>query len=467
MKKELFSSVLINNSYLKQLIFNLVNSLSREDGLNISGDMVQSVFKWDEVIFTPHVLAGNGYFNLLKERININLHSLYDRIFTNALRGSGSLELVEFMLNRLLSDENNYYNINDLLAEAIAYNRLDVVNYILDKYSPGDEHIQLDIYRAMATTPISGDLNLLKRLNSMLDSNFVLDPLLTTTVFDRAALVGNIDFIAWLRENRSQDLEHSDMYPRAIKGGHSHVVEYLINSFGLRETSNNGYPHLDLAAELDQFSILKLLYQHGIRMVTESAMNTSASNGNINILCWLNDNTTGWCTVDAMEDAAYHLYIDVVKWLHNNRTEGCSTTAIDRTATRTEPAALEMIKWLLENRSEGCTDLAMFQAGIGGNLETVKFLNENTTVGYTDDLFTYCGRTDSVEIIDYLNNNSNLFDVPQILVDDIDTIFDAESVKTFNWFLDNFQFTKEQLIYLKNEHPRSTKINQIINEKYL
>ncbi|EFA79608.1 hypothetical protein PPL_07467 [Heterostelium album PN500] len=50
-----------------------------------------------------------------------------------------------------------------------------------------------------------------------------------SVIFDNAAEKGRIDIIEWLLVNRSQDREGSNMYYAAIKGGHLHVVQYLLD----------------------------------------------------------------------------------------------------------------------------------------------------------------------------------------------------------------------------------------------
>ncbi|EFA75323.1 hypothetical protein PPL_11399 [Heterostelium album PN500] len=356
MNKVLFQKI-FNNSVLSKLIFNLVH--------HIHFDLLKQnhcIYKWKDVINTPYVLSGHGYLELLKEylsRNNKNMcvsfidYSYNYQILVDAVRGCNGLHILKFLLDELRIDpykiwQSQQNTTEDLMYFAAKHGRLEIIYYLVGKYS------RWDFYNAITVAPLSGNMELLKFIGSQACETFEntgavnFENYLTTT-YDSAALVGRIDFIQWLQENRSQDLQLNNcrLYNSAIEGGHLPLLRYLVENKIGYEKLGNIFDYATLQKQPNTLDILEFLQIHF---------------------------KTGFCTQAAMNNAASTNNMEVLRWLHNNRSEGCSSKAMNEAAKNNN---FDMLKWLNENRSEGCTNYAIENAIYHQNIEMIQYLHVN------------------------------------------------------------------------------------------
>ncbi|EFA83702.1 hypothetical protein PPL_02769 [Heterostelium album PN500] len=97
-----YFSLVFNNSVLKKLIFNHVRLISARNG--------RKVYRWNEVIASPRVMAIHNYFDHLKKYLEDNKSkSRLEEIeaisvLENAIK-IGSLEMLQYILDYIHNDK--------------------------------------------------------------------------------------------------------------------------------------------------------------------------------------------------------------------------------------------------------------------------------------------------------------------------------------------------------------------------
>ncbi|EFA81847.1 hypothetical protein PPL_05079 [Heterostelium album PN500] len=349
-------------------------------------------YKWNEALDSPHVLAGNGYFDLLKKCINRKSNGIIEsfdmRLLNCAIRG-GSVEMFSYLfdlqqLERRIEIKSPQYFPNELLANASQCGRLDIVQFLLDRIT---EYLW-DFNYALAQAPFSGDLSVLKFFSDPKYARFYQPRTNYGEVFNSAARSGNIAMIEWLVENRSQGLEKSNMLLAAISGKQLETIEYLLrNHHSLFDKKSPEYLRVVTHEHNSSIETFKLFYDQGFAC-SDTVFRNATISGNLPLLKWLHSNTTYKCT-DSMYLASDYNYFDILKWLNENRSgEGCSYNEMDVAATN---GNLEIVRFLHQNRSEGCSYNAFDGAAENGHLHVVQWLyanrtNEGFSVGTIDQV---------------------------------------------------------------------------------
>ncbi|EFA81824.1 hypothetical protein PPL_05056 [Heterostelium album PN500] len=461
MDKKIFTLV-FNNTVLNTLIFNHVVSIS---SMNNSREH----YKWDRVLNQPAVLASHGYVDQLKEYLNdaartINLNGGFP-IFQSAIRG-GDLKTLEFLLVRLQIERRTaveathgeeYGFLNTLLTCCSMYGKLHLIKYLLDRFP----NHQWNYKRPFVSSPYSSDMEIVKFFAAKLDE--YPDQLLSEkngNVFNVAAVKGDIPMIQWLIENRSEDLDSSDMFFSGVNGNHLHILKYvLLEHSSLFDPTSTKYISsslndpsrfeifkfvfglgcacpsniMDMALQANNLEAMKWLHSNTLYRCAYNSIDVAARSGRLDIVLWLNENCTTKPTFEAMNGAAAAGHLHIVRWLHENRTEGCSVEAINRAAIN---GHLETVKWLYENRTEGYSpsvfetvpmvrnvellewfeqsmgdpqsDRILFNAALFGTAKSVEFLHQknkvNNRFGFSKKIMD-AASSNSLEIVQFLHEN--------------------------------------------------------------
>ncbi|EFA86064.1 hypothetical protein PPL_01301 [Heterostelium album PN500] len=404
MNNSLFKSV-FNNKVLNKLIFNKVNFiLSRLTQSN------QKLYKWQEIIEDPYILASHGYFNEIKACLSNRIKHVrlnYIRLFERVIRG-GNLEIFKYILEYFRIDRRLKIGLGDamlktLLITASRIGRLEIIQYLFERFA----NYKWDFVRAINDVPQSNDLDLLKMLVDKLEASDPnefddrFDDRSLREAFNNAAFAGNIEIFKWLLNYRPKDFQGSMVFGYAIAGNQLEFLRYLFENH--KDHYENGSNYLLSAMECeDTFEIFELLMQH-----TEFHMNQSyypAYFGNLKVLKYLHSKSLLKCTHYEMDKAAIFGYMDMLKWLDENFKAGCSTAAMDEAAQRNQ---LEAVKWLHENRTEGCTKEAMDGALKSGHLEMAKWLLKNRTEGHSFSITSDIALTGNRQVLEWFIENTN------------------------------------------------------------
>ncbi|EFA79617.1 hypothetical protein PPL_07476 [Heterostelium album PN500] len=408
MEKDKFTQI-FNNFVLNKLIFKHVKSIHDVIG--------GAAYRWSEVIENPTVMAGYSYLNELKLYYADHSIGSYEVSATPTFRAaikSGNIEMLKYLVDlaKPLSVTGQHINFNGILGYAVKYGGFEMVKCICTEF----EKKRLDYESAFMKSPLSGDIELVEYINEkMLVAN--RDHLETREfdvdydreeIFYNAAKIGRIDIIEWLLANRSEDRpEGNEMYFGAIKGGHLHVVQYLLDIDEPTTDPDHG-TLFDHSIFYNQFEIAKLLHQHDITESEETPIDYAAKNGNIELLTWLNENTTVEASEEAMNNAALNNDLEVLKWLQQHRTEGCSESIIQSVSSK---GHIEAVQWLYENQSGVLQSQQSIDEAITyGYLELAKWLFEKRNQQPSEDAIDYAASIassdmTSLEMIKWLHEN--------------------------------------------------------------
>ncbi|EFA75382.1 hypothetical protein PPL_11459 [Heterostelium album PN500] len=171
MDTSLFLSV-CNNKIFNRFIFNSIKCIRDENFIlsELLYDGKCIVYRWNEMIESPQVMAGNGYIGLLKQWSSSNsIKNMkpYDIFVTlvNAIRAN-SIEILRY----LIEDQNIDSGIivgnlsgtkyNDLLYYAVWFGRFDIIKY-LESYCQA-HRLKLKYRNCISKAPFSQDIEILK-----------------------------------------------------------------------------------------------------------------------------------------------------------------------------------------------------------------------------------------------------------------------------------------------------------------
>lgn len=138
------------------------------------------------------------------------------------------------------------------------------------------------------------------------------------------------------------------------------------------------------------------------RVFSSSIMDTTASNGHLSILEWLQARPRQECTTNAMDVAAANGHLEVVQWLHQNRCEGCTYEAMNEAAGG---GYLEIIQWLHEHTTQGCTVKAIEVASRNGHFEVAKWLHRNKYESCRQGDLSSAAENGHLDVVKFLYTN--------------------------------------------------------------
>ncbi|EFA84169.1 hypothetical protein PPL_03243 [Heterostelium album PN500] len=375
MNKDIFNKVVINNKVLNQIIFENVVHINKLD--------YRDSFRWEDLLETPYVMAGNGYFEELKQfyarKTNYDediYQSEFFMTYSNAVQFGAIEPIIFFMehekLRPIICDESNFYILN----VAAMHGRTAIIHYLI---GASDHWRAIHYYEALAWAPLSNDFELLKYLTELVFQPAPKEQVINLNIraYENSAQVGRIDMFDYLTNTRFDGRKFARVYARAIEYGQYKFVKGLLKrNVGIQHERENLF---DCAASHNRFDILTLLHSRGYFGEENSkAFDHAASNGNISMLDWLNSNcSTLKCSNDAVNSAASAGRLEVLQWIHKNRTESItSSEAMDLAA---HSGHLHIVQYLHNNLTTGCSSKAIDDAATFGYLELVKFLHLNRT----------------------------------------------------------------------------------------
>ncbi|OWY95634.1 hypothetical protein PHMEG_00034310, partial [Phytophthora megakarya] len=191
----------------------------------------------------------------------------------------------------------------------------------------------------------------------------------------------------------------------AVKGGHLHVLEWMINRRDGRgpwacDFHFKNESCLMVAAFHGQLETMKWLFNQKLfdeRCLEKAAwyasrngdmmmikwlhnhakltyvMSEAARNGHLEMVQWIYENVET-DTSFAMEEAARNGHLDVLRWLHQRKCcpDTCTTSTMDGAV---DGGHFLIANWLLENCSKGCSHNAPICAADKGNLKMLQWLH--------------------------------------------------------------------------------------------
>ncbi|EFA86320.1 hypothetical protein PPL_00110 [Heterostelium album PN500] len=430
MKKDIYLKI-FNNNILNKHIFNNVSFINK----------VRSSYErcnWKQLLESPYFMVGNGYFDLLMNYFEENREDLisneieidFIKLLIIAIKVD-RFDLFEYLWSEFDFNSRTCYdqqNTNDVLVEAIIYNRMDVVSLLFESASSlQSSGFNWHYKRAFEESPKSKSLAMLEYVSEQFDSYNIVSKSIPK-VFDNAASVGSIEMIEWLAENKPQHRPNNLMYREAIIANQMEVVKYLL---GLGDEEDRGRADgrsstaVCLAADKNNLDLLKLLHQNGFEFNSSTYFYAINKNnlemvqwlaqvpaeypiniifytikcGNLEIFKWILENTPFVCDVKDMDMAAQYNRLDFLEYLHGKGILVCTTDAMDLAATK---GHTDVVRWLNENRTEGCTGLGIREALTNGHFAVVQYLCENHMMACNSYELSTAACAEQFEIFEWL-----------------------------------------------------------------
>lgn len=156
------------------------------------------------------------------------------------------------------------------------------------------------------------------------------------------------------------------------------------------------YIDMDTTAKNGQLNIMRWLYDNNKATFTDNTMKYAAKRGDLDMIKFLHGKVE--YKTDAMDWAAAGSHLKALKWLHQNGYK-CTTRAMDYAA---QNGYLKIVKWL-HNIGYKCTSKAIDSAIINGEYDTLEWLHNNTHVTCSKNILN--GSKLEPKIIKWLEKN--------------------------------------------------------------
>jgi hypothetical protein len=132
---------------------------------------------------------------------------------------------------------------------------------------------------------------------------------------------GSLAIINWIINDIGGMTYDNDMFTFAIQYGHVRVIEWACSIFPRYLDGSC----IDVAATYDRLDIAKYLHSRGA-INNYKAIEYAASNGNLDMVDWLNKNYTynSSTVTNALCRAIDSGHLHIVKWFYENRPDVCS-----------------------------------------------------------------------------------------------------------------------------------------------
>lgn len=380
--------------FLKNHVLNFHNDFSTK--ITILDDAIEypAIFKW----LIPDATC---FSKLYAKRYCLNAVTM------------GSFEIIKYMPN----DSWFYVNPIIICTEAVNQNRLDILQWLYDKYStfitnnnpskidPSkvDEMSKVNELSEFDELSGSDELDelsdeLFEHINPEYDfrlHHHYARPLYGTYACTEAARNGYLDILQWLMSQRCS----YDCWTllAATKNGHLEIVKYLCD---------NGccWNYVTLPHAIGHFEILKYLHERGCPLDSWTFANAAAI-GNLETLQWLRNNG---CPSDthAYEFAARNGHLDVLKWLKiGTGTEEEVGTSWSEAACigAVQNGHIEILKWLHDNGFPWDKTCCHYAAE-NGDLEILKYLRQNGCY-WNETTFACAAQNGHLETVKWLHEN--------------------------------------------------------------
>ncbi|EFA77136.1 hypothetical protein PPL_09891 [Heterostelium album PN500] len=323
------------------------------------------------------------------------------RLLEDAIR-CGNLEMFEYLLDHYRLEERISVRdicktiLNELLSHAAEYGRMNITLSLFKRFT---DH-NWSVSGALIRVPVSGNLELFKFLLVQYD-RYTKAPKYAD-VFDSAARYGRLQMIEWLFSKYTDGHKGSNMFVNAIENGHTHIVEYLLeNHRYLFKPDKENYLRA-VSKNIGGIDLFIRLYQLGCQC-SNIVIGTAAACGNLEVIRWINSNTTIQFHTSTMDIAGRSFQFEVVKWLQENRTEGCSENLLDAVVKKND---LHIVKYLHQHQPEKCSVKAMDRSLKLGHLETAIWLYENRTERFTPGIIKKFIENGKLNVIKWLEENT-------------------------------------------------------------
>ncbi|EFA79228.1 hypothetical protein PPL_07646 [Heterostelium album PN500] len=476
MNKQLFLR-LFNNKTLFYIIFNYANYIFK---IVLKKNIV---FKWNKVILSPSILAGNGYLELLKHYANEHRYSIIYNAYSvlNNSIIANHLNIIKYLCEDLKVDSLAKDDKDNLFRLASRFSRLQIIRYLVEVWN-----IDLDYYAAFIESPLSGDITIVKYLSEQIAVADIKQNRYPKTVFEMAAKSGDVNILEWLYSNQSvcHTAGWGSVYHSAIEGGHLPMVEYLLERNNHNNNINNNIKQsleldsylqqtrkyiIDFGIEKDKLEIVKLLHSVWFKnqnkeFKSNNAYKFAINNGNCEMLEWLEENVGGFTSSsvnsETLNIAAAKGRLDLVKWIYGRCGEQCFNSNNDREFSALDFAAanghFELVIWMNENINFGgcsspstnaidyaskggyleiiqylhnnrycCSEKAMDNAAKYNQFDTLKWLHLNRSEGCTTNAMDSAAKSNHINIVKWLHENrsegctTNAIDKPSLRSDGI------------------------------------------------
>ncbi|EFA80849.1 hypothetical protein PPL_06437 [Heterostelium album PN500] len=269
---------------------------------------------------------------------------------------SGSIEVLQFILTRPDQITRMY---EDLWSIAAEHGHLEVLKWMKDNLPT-----KLCTPRAIDRAIENGNMELVDWMLSNQEEAGC-----TAAGYGFAIKNNDLAMLKYLHKKCPLLIEEKD-FEFAISKNFLPLVEWIVRNVGTCNFRNA----IDIAAYNNNFEIVKILHECGLRCTTR-AMNCAAK-GNLDLLKFFHQNRSEGCTSLAMHNAAINGQLKIVEFLHANRTEGCRENTLDETAGA---GHLDVVQWFHRNKKNLNSNMAIELASAGGHLDVVQWLTKNRT----------------------------------------------------------------------------------------
>ncbi|EFA82951.1 peptidase C1A family protein [Heterostelium album PN500] len=269
----------------------------------------QNIYKWNHVIISPSLMAGNNYIQLLKDYFVNNNNDNNDKKnkwYHNFIKSNKiSIKKERYLVNVIASVNASILylekHIRDYTTSIIDYRQIvEIAPYSRDK-----EMFQWVLSKFINQVTNDDKPSIRRRLVKSLRNTLQL---------------GRIDLIECLFESnqyiniKDPDIIHI-IIDSSVHHGFAHILEWLIDIKQVWlafETVDN---YIDIAARHGYLELIKILHHNSIGSCTTSAIEKAAANGHFEVVLWLCMNKNEGFSSRAIEVAERNGHMDIVQFL--------------------------------------------------------------------------------------------------------------------------------------------------------
>eukprot|EP01133_Synstelium_polycarpum_P007789 gene7789-9138_t len=219
-------------------------------------------------------------------------------------------------------------------------------------------------------------------------------------VYLNCSTAGSLEIIEFLETN-GFTCSHESLVA-AAKGGHLEVLKHICTQY-VGKRGECTAQAIDKAAAGGWIDVVKFLSSKRSEGCTELAIDMAARSGELALVEFLVEQRTEGCTSKALENACDSGHLDIVRYLTEKKPELVGSDQMMMNAA--SQGNLEMVVYLDKHRSEGCTEAAMNRAARGGHLDVIQYLDTHRTEGCTEDAYELAAENGHHQVLDYLWKN--------------------------------------------------------------
>ncbi len=221
------------------------------------------------------------------------------------------------------------------------------------------------------------------------------------TIIDFAILLGQLDILKYLEENR-KCFANTNAISIAATAGHLDVVNWLVTKKYLNITPSNYCE----AAKNGHLDILKFFVERMNKINAFDILKfcgVAAKYGHLDILIWQKINLTYYFDINIWKNAAEGGHLNIIKWLINN---GCEyDDCIFECAA--EHGHLNILKWGFQNGYKLPDNIAEIAAS-HGKLYIIIWLHENN-FKFDQKVHVCAAESGNLELVKRLTSYDNYY----------------------------------------------------------